>query len=106
MAYSHSFSPEFYFAEGEPYDRSDNAVNSKGQPISLWSALNMLKESDPENWKCICIDCFPATNWEHVTVESILELAKQVDTCSNLDTPVHVWIDCLGYYTVDVYDER
>lgn len=106
MAYSHCFSPEFYFAEGEPYDRSDNAVNSKGQPVSLWSALNMLKENEPEKWKWICLDCFPAIKWELVALESIFETAKNTDTCGTLSSPVDVWIDPLGYYTVNVYDER
>ena len=35
---------------------------------------------------------------------TVLEKVRETDTCSNLDSPVHVWIDEEGFYGVDVYD--
>jgi hypothetical protein len=39
MAFSLEFSPEFFFADGEPYDRGDLALNSNGNPVSLYSSI-------------------------------------------------------------------
>jgi hypothetical protein len=34
----------------------------------------------------------------------LLEKIREVNTCSNIDTPVSVWLDPKGYYTVEVYN--
>jgi len=104
MAYGLSFSPEFFLAEGEPYDRADLALNAAGQPVSVWSAIVKLQQ-DRESWQAMCEDCFPGVNPEHVQPESVLEMVEQTNTCGDLRTPVDVWIDSKGYHTLDIYED-
>ena len=42
-------------------------------------------------------------NPEDIGVADVLELVRRTNTCSNLDTPVEVWIDENGYHTVRVW---
>ena len=114
MAYELSFSPEFFFAEGEPYDCTldlDGLRNGIVKPVSVYQALCAMSDEDliaafeaispPENrpaWSGALLDCGrPDELW---LWDSIME----TNMCSNLDTPVEVWIDPEGEYTIKVYD--
>jgi hypothetical protein len=99
MAFDLSFSAEFFFAEGEPYDRSGNAVDDQGRPISVWSAINMMEEAA---WSNMAYDVF-GCEAEYLTPEAVLDRIRKTDTCSNLTTPVKVWIDEAGFYRVEVW---
>lgn len=96
-----SLSPEFFYAEGEPYDRSDWAVNKDGKPISVWTAIHLMSDED---WDNMCKDVFPDIDPEYVDPSSVMEKIEETDTCSNLDTPCRVWIDKEGWHTVEVYE--
>ena len=116
MAYSLSFSPEFFYAVGEPYDRNDHAVDKKGRPISLWSAICMALEDDKERariedelgWKCH----LPATYnkffmpGEKIPIipEAVMDACIKEDTCGDLSVPVDVWLVDGGWYTFEVWD--
>jgi hypothetical protein len=105
MSYSLGFSPEFFLAEGEPYDRSDLALNKDGNPVSVYSALCKWQGDSPEEWADMArelFDCKP----EFLSAETVLEKIQETDTCMNLSVPVHVYIDHEGNYSVDVWDER
>lgn len=104
MSYELSFSSEFFLAEGEPYDRSDLALNFDGNPVSVFSAICKLKENT-EEWNSLAKEVFDTTG-EFLTEETVLEKIEETNTCSNLSSPVSVWIDSEGYYTVEVYDSR
>ena len=101
MSYELSFSPEFFFAEAEPYDRSDHAVNAKGEPVSVWSAIHMMPD---DKWIAMCEDLFPGINPEIVSPDAVLMKIQDTNTCSNLNSPVRVWIDENGDHTVEVYE--
>ncbi len=101
MAYELSFSPEFFFAEGEPYDTNEPALNSRGQPVSVWTAIGDISRS---LWAAMAEEIFECEP-DHLTPETVLEKIQETNTCSNLNSPVRVWIDPEGYYTVDVYDK-
>ena len=104
MSYSLSFSQDFFLAEGEPYDRSDLALNDDGNPISLYSALLKWAEDKPEGWASMAKDVFGLDEPEYLDIETVLQKVEETDTCSNLSVPVRVWIDSEGDYTVEVYD--
>lgn len=101
MAYELSFSPEFFLAEGEPYDRSDLALNSAGKPTSLYSAICMALED--ENFRVRASETFDVRTY-HLTATFLLEKAQEVNTCSTLSCPVSVWLDPQGWLTVDVWE--
>lgn len=98
-----SFSPEFFLAEGEPYDRSNLALDKDGNPISVYSAICLLKEKDPERWKTLAEEEFEVPA-EMLTADAVYERALEIDTCGDSRTPVDVWLDAEGWITVDVYD--
>ena len=106
MAYELRFSPEFFLAEGEPYDRSDLALDDKGHPLSVWSAIQKQQDEDPEWWANMAREIFdlPLRDAGLLMVEGVLDKIRETNTCRNLDSPVEVYIDPEGHYTVRVWD--
>lgn len=116
MAYSLSFSPEFFYAVGEPYDRNDHAVDKNGRPISLWSAICMALEDDKERAR---IEDWLEWDWHTpatykkwfkvgdkipITPEIVMDACIAEDTCGDLSVPVDVWLVKDGWYTFEVWD--
>jgi len=101
MPYELCFGPEFFFAEGEPYDRSDLALNKEGKPVSLYSAIVLALED--ENFRVRASETFDVRTY-HLTATFLLEKAQEVDTCGTLSNPVDVWLDPQGWLRVEVYD--
>ena len=106
MSYSLDFTPDFYLAEGEPYDRSTLALNRDGNPISLYSAIILFIESDRES--ALRAANVPAQDWKFVAsntlAETLLTQAQEVGTCGDISSPVDVWLDRKGNYKVNVYE--
>ena len=103
MSYSLSFSPEFFFAEGEPYDRSDLALNADGEPYSVYSALCLMQQKDKRAWNAMARDVFGCPG-RHLSPETVLDRIQETNRCGTISSPVDVWIDSEGHYTVDVHD--
>jgi hypothetical protein len=116
MAYDLMFGGEFFYAAGEPYDRSNYAVDEKGRPISLYSAICMALDDDKERARIE-----DELEWNHrtpatynkwfkigdkipITPEIVMEACEKVDTCGTLTVPVDVWMVKGGWYTFDVWD--
>jgi hypothetical protein len=102
------FSPEFFLAEGEPYDRSDFAVNKDGKPVSLWSAIGMALENEDERKRIEDVIGWneDKKNKIDITPEVVYDHILKTDTCGTLEVPVDCYIDEDGWVTIDVYDER
>lgn len=103
-SYELSFSPEFFFAEGEPYDGGPELPARR--PISVWSAVETMRLTDPDRWAELAKEVFGLDNPSYLTPESVLEKIQETNTCGTLSSPVDVYIDPEGYFTVDVYDEH
>lgn len=99
MAYSLSFSPEFFLQEGEPYD---GGPEPSERPTSVWHAIESMRLLDPKRWAELASEHFKVPA-EYLTQETVLEAVQATDTCSNLGTPVEVWIDPEGYYRLEIY---
>ena len=105
MSYELSFSPEFFFAEGEPYDGGPELPTDR--PISVWSAIESMRLKDPRTWDELAREVFGIERGgEFLTAESVLEKIQETNACANLDSPVRVYIDEECCYWVEVYDER
>jgi hypothetical protein len=39
-----------------------------------------------------------------VQIYTVMDKIRETNTCGSLSSPVDVWIDEEGYFTVDVYD--
>lgn len=103
MSFSLSFSPEFFLAAGEPYDRSDLALNADGEPYSVYSAICVMADKRKRDWNHMASEVFGCKG-EHLTPETVLDKIRETDTCGTLSNPVDVWIDPEGYFTVDVHE--
>jgi hypothetical protein len=106
MSFELSFSPEFFLAEGEPYDRSDMALNRKGLPTSVWSAIGHMFESDKDKWRAMAADLFElkGKDADLLMAEAVLDMVEATNTCTDIRAPVEVWIDPKGDYRLKVYE--
>ena len=96
------FSEEFFTGTCE----CDTAL----PPTNCLRAIEEL--SDSERWE-IALDVFQmdectAEVWIHteMCLYKILDAVRETNTCTDLETPVEVWIDAEGYHTFLVYDEE
>lgn len=94
MSFELSFSPEFFFNEGEPCD----CGNWSDRPTSVWQAIVSMREDDRLN-----LAASAGIEPDGLTSETILDMVQATNTCSNLDSPVTVWIDPQGYHTLKVW---
>jgi hypothetical protein len=101
MTYSHSFAATFY-AYGDDYDRSNDYFRRKrsAKPCTVAEALMKMSKRD---WDRMARDVFNCKG-EFVDIDTVMLKIVETNTVSNLDSPVRVWIDAEGYWTVDVYD--
>jgi hypothetical protein len=100
MSFELSFSPEFFFAEGEPYDGGPEHGN---RPTSVWGAIcRALSDTKQRGRIAEVLGCEP----EFVTPEAVLDQIREVNSCSNLTVPVEVWVDDGGWVTLRVWDSQ
>lgn len=103
-SYAHSFSPEFYYGEGDTPGMAPSE-----RPTNLYQAIMSLKALHPEEWIGLLHELYPSATddvLEHISAEDVMEIALDVNTVGNLDSPVEVYLDPEGRYTVEVYDEE
>lgn len=96
MAYSLSFTPEFFVG---PYDL-DGIEFDKDRPTSVYQALVVM---DSEDYLEMSEEVFGV---EDIDIETVMSKIEETDTCRNLDSPVEVYIDEEGYYSIYVYDSE
>jgi len=94
MLYALSFAEEF-FCDGDP-----DTVQPARRPSSVYQAIVSLRE---EKWNEIAREVFHIEP-EGLDPMTVLDRIRQTNTCSNLDSPVQVWIDEEGWYDVLVHD--
>ena len=93
-----SFSPEFWA-------KDDYAciLGPGERPINIEQAL---WEMDIASWTDMVAELYPHCEPQNVGVDDIITIIKETNTCSNLDSPVEVWIDKEGDFRIKVYDVR
>ena len=110
MSYGLSFSEEFFIG---PYDLNmvydpvsgeiesvddDGETVVTDEPTSLYQAISVMSVED---WESFLSDVGLGT--ETTDVSLAISMAREVNTCSNINSPVEVWLDSEGYHTVKVY---
>lgn len=103
MSFSLSFSPEFFLAAGEPYDRADLALNANGEPYSVYSAICLMQHKRRTEWRLMAREVFGCKP-EHLNAETVLEMLQATDSCATLSVPVEVYIDADHRYSVQVWE--
>ena len=93
MSYGLSFAPSFFRGEDEEEysDRPTSVAQAlRSQTTAWWWELE-------EHFK------FQKGTFD---VDDVLEIIKKTNICSSLDSPVTVWIDEEGYFSVEVFDKE
>lgn len=100
MSFDLNFSEEFFYNVSEPYDSNEPI---KDKPTSVWEAICHCQQKDPMKWEHIANDVFKLASGYSLSEESVMNKIRETNTCSNLDSPVQVWIDSQGFFTLSVY---
>ena len=100
-SYELSFSPEFFMGPDDP-----EMTEPSSKPTTVWQALVSAKNLDPKWWSEMVEEVFP--EWEYASSEfpetDVFDKIRETNTCGDLRSPVDVWVDPEGLYTLDVYD--
>ena len=97
MSYGLSFTEQFFTG----CDHS--GVRVMDRPDTVVDALWTMRVCRNKTWQDMCRDVFGQSV---VAIDDALARVRETNACSNLDSPVTVWIDEEGYYTVDVYEKE
>jgi hypothetical protein len=95
MPYALSFLPEFFH-------REDSERSGMRLPTSVEQAVMRLSE---ETWAALAEDVF-GLDPSQLDVETVLRKIEETNTCRNLDSPVEVFIDPEGDFSVLVYERQ
>ena len=97
MSFARSFAPEFFWGDDsvDPRElaRSDN-------PTSVYQAILSLPD---DQWAALARDIFNCSP-EDLDPDTVLCKVEQTNTCRNLDSPVEVFVDSDGYYTLLIHE--
>ena len=96
MSYELSFSPEFFVG---PYDL-EGIEFDKERPTSVYQAIMVLPEKE---WTEIAKEVF-GVPMHMLEPSTVMDRIREIDSCTNLGSPVEVWLDEIGCYTLRVYD--
>jgi hypothetical protein len=101
MSYSLSFSEEFFTDETFPYE-----TGRSKRPTTVYQAIISLPKSEQVSIaREVMKSPHPVL---YVQSESfacdVLEKVRETDACADLSSPVEVYIDPEGWYSVLVYD--
>ena len=101
MSYSLSFSEPFFADETSPYD-----MEPSHRPTTVYQAIISLPKAEQV---AIAREVMKSPHpVPYVQSESfatdVLDKIRETDTCASLGSPVEVYIDPEGWYSVLVYD--
>jgi hypothetical protein len=96
MAYALSFAPEFFWGD----ESEASALRPNARPTSVCEAVMSLKQ---ETWDALAEQVF-GIDGATLDVSTVMARIAETNTCRNLDSPVEVYIDADGDFSVQVYD--
>lgn len=107
MAYSLSFSEEFYATHGDT-EGGELQLNSRGQPTTLYSAIALLLATPSSERRRLCLAYKASVATLQADPWMIEERAREIDTCDSIGrngVPVYVTPFNSGWgLTVTVYE--
>ena len=101
MPFELSFAEDFFCSEG--YDDLCDHPPKSDRPTSIMQALVSMS---PQRWMEMVREVFGAERADEVSYREVMNHIKVVNTCSDLRSPVEVWIDGEGWFRVSVYENR
>ena len=104
MSFGLSFSTDFFKREGDDDLTPENIKSHIGKgPTSVYQALLLKTE---KQWDEIAREVFGLDSGEYLDCDAVIEKVAETDTCLDLSSPVTVYIDDEGNYSVDVYEKE
>ncbi len=97
MLYALSFAAEFFWGT-VPTEK----MKPSPRPASVYQALLSLPH---DQWAELARDVFNCRA-ENLDVETVLAKVLETNICANLDSPVRVYIDADGWFSVLVHEEN
>ena len=97
MSYSLCFAPEFFWG-----DESVPRMKPGNRPISVCQALIGLPDNQ---WAALARDLFGIEPCK-LEPDMVMQRIMETNTCRNLDSPVEVFIDRQGFYSILVYEKE
>lgn len=97
MSFSLSFSEEFFSLPGELYDGAEYPHGDT--PYSVIGAIRAMDETEYDE---MCREVFKCEG-EYVSAEMVLDRICVIYTCRDLTSPVEVYIDTEGWFSVFVH---
>ena len=94
MPFSLHFSDEFF---GDTHNTQET-----DRPTNVADAIESMSV---EMWEELAAEVFH-TKVEYLSIQMIMDKIRETNTCSDLSSPVDVWIDEEGYFTVRVYEDE
>lgn len=107
MAYGLSFSNEFY-SSGDEHETGELQLNSRGQPVSLYSAIALLLSKPSSERRRLCLAFKASVAALQDDIWRVIDRAREIDTCDSIGpngVPVYVTPFDNGWgLTVTVYE--
>jgi hypothetical protein len=97
MAFALSFADEFFWGDGTV---PPETLLPSDQPTSVYQALLSLTD---RKWANLAHDVFGVPP-EHLDPATVIGKVLETNTCRNLDSPVEVFVDPEGWYTLLIYE--
>jgi len=92
-----AFPNEFWYVQNWPLKWSD------GKPTSVQQALLEMGENE---WFPMIDYLFEDYTADGVTVDDVMVLVRETNTCEGLNSELDVWVDESGDYKIKVYYDR
>ena len=106
MTYGLSFSEEFYTC-GDEYESGELQLNSRGQPVSLYSAVRVLLATPSRERARLCASM--RCSLDRINAMDVVDRAREIDTCDSIGSdgvPVYITPFDRGWgLTVTVYEQ-
>ena len=102
MSYELSFADEFFTGTGEDLVPSDKPTSVRQAALSLdtRSRLDILVDvfgMESDTAEIVSDDDF---------MQWVVDRVRKTDTCSDISSPVAVWIDAKGDWKLEIYDDE
>ena len=114
MAYSLSFSEEFFTGSQEIGGRLDFSITRKQKPSSVIDALIYEAKFFKKSFKQFLFDYYPnlykymirfdINPIDDTIIYELMDHIREINTCDNLTVPVKVWMSVDGWITIEIYD--
>lgn len=97
MSYALSFASDFFWGE-----LSVPETARSSHPTSVCQAINGLPDNQ---WAALARDLF-GIEPSQLEPDMVMQRILETNTCRNLDSPVEIFIDHEGFYSILVYEKE